>query len=131
MRWGIFVAGLGVCGAVFWIITLARSNTQAVAARFGEFTAFWILFGLLAVVYSGVRLWGRGHQKLVKQAKSCRGRLCVNCHYPLVDLPDQGTCPECGQRYNIDLVIMAWRIGDPSIAMTPDDADAASTTEHR
>lgn len=116
MRWGMAILALGLFGTVFWIVAVIRSSAVSVAATFGEFTAFWILFGQLAILYSGLRVLSRGHQALLRSAREHGGRLCVKCHYPLTSLPDEGDCPECGRRYRVDRVIAAWRLRDPSIS---------------
>lgn len=37
------------------------------------------------------------------------GRLCTQCGHSLAGLPDQGHCPECGERFDIDLDRLAWK----------------------
>lgn len=40
------------------------------------------------------------------------GRTCGNCGYLLLGLPTEGNCPECGERYETDeLVIPGWAAG--------------------
>lgn len=34
-------------------------------------------------------------------AMSIKEGKCVRCGYELMGLPDEGSCPECGQRYNL------------------------------
>lgn len=48
-------------------------------------------------------------------------RLCGNCGYLLAGLPPQGICPECGQSYEVDeMVILGWFDGPhQSIATAP------------
>jgi hypothetical protein len=32
--------------------------------------------------------------------------ICSDCGYPLIGSPDQGTCPECGKRYDQNVLIL-------------------------
>lgn len=45
-------------------------------------------------------------------------RICGNCGYRLIGLPRSGICPECGQQYEADeLVIPGWAAG-PHVRLT-------------
>lgn len=109
MRWGLVIFGAGLCGAVFWIVTVARSDLRSVAATFGEFAAFWVLVVFLGIAYTGIRVWSRGRRALLRQAAACEGRMCLRCHYPLTSLPEAGTCPECGEGYKAEDLVRTWR----------------------
>lgn len=46
-------------------------------------------------------------------------RICGNCGYLLIGLPCEGICPECGERYEADeLVIPGWAAGSQQSATT-------------
>jgi uncharacterized paraquat-inducible protein A len=103
------IFGAGLCGAVFWTVTVARSDLRSVAATFGEFTAFWVLVAFLGVTYAGIRVWSRGRSALLRQAAAWGGRMCPRCHYPLKDLGENGTCPECGETFRVEDLVRTWR----------------------
>lgn len=64
---------------------------------------------ILALVFS-LRLALR-RRKLVRA--HC-GRVCVQCWYPLDDLPSPGPCPECGRPFPPDSYRSTWiRAGFP------------------
>jgi hypothetical protein len=38
-----------------------------------------------------------------------QGFVCLFCHYPLTNLPDEGRCPECGTEYTRAETVEIWR----------------------
>ena len=61
--------------------------------------------------------WRRRRRKLVE----CDLRQCLHCMHDLRGHPEIGTCPECGNAYDIVAVRMAWRTEYPSLhVLAPD-----------
>lgn len=72
--------------------------------------AIWLFFPLivlLVIVISNLRTRVlRAELRSIEQ----RGyRVCLGCRYALTDLPEKGTCPECGEAYDPALLEHSWR----------------------
>ena len=47
-------------------------------------------------------------RRTIREWHRTRGRLCARCGYDLTSLPDTGTCPECGNNYDLDEDAAMW-----------------------
>ena len=89
-------------------ITLLMFSFDPVA--FGHVVAMAIAFApmvapvVVAVFYS---------IPIRRAVRECRGRVCTNCLYDLRGQPDDGQCPECGQRYLMLTVLAQWKKAYP------------------
>lgn len=43
-----------------------------------------------------------------RTARQNRYRVCLKCYYPLHGLANVGKCPECGDRYDLDITARIW-----------------------
>lgn len=51
----------------------------------------------------------RGWRRFRRAYSASGGRLCTGCGHTLVGLGDSGTCPECGQPFDLPRDRAAWR----------------------
>lgn len=71
-----------------------------------ESLAWWSVPALVGIVGGWVGLRRvRVEQRVVR----LKFRLCTECGYSLHNAPQEGTCPECGGRYELDRTIRAWQ----------------------
>lgn len=56
----------------------------------------------------GTVLWVRWNRRVSRDVQVHRGRVCLHCLYPLVQLSNRGNCPECGKPYDIAEVQAEW-----------------------
>lgn len=74
----------------------------------------WELIALVAAFTAGVLLLTgivlvvRARYRLAVRLEAEDRRLCLGCHYPLPADVAEGTCPECGRAYNLELVRRLW-----------------------
>ena len=74
---------------------------------------FWLVFGSTMIV---PQLWAAARVIPIRRAvRECRGRVCTNCLYDLRGQPDDGQCPECGQRYLMLTVLAQWKKAYPRL----------------
>ncbi len=57
----------------------------------------------------------RWEQRTVRRLEAAGFRLCPRCAYPLTGHTGPVTCPECGERCNVEEVELAWRGFRPRI----------------
>lgn len=50
-----------------------------------------------------------GNVWLARRLRRAGGEICLNRRYPLASLAKAGDCPECGQPFQIDEVVAAWK----------------------
>lgn len=67
--------------------------------RFGAALPPWTGFIIIALGLLGLLLQGIRITRLSRQIAASDGFICLNCHYDLHGLPDDGDCPECGESY--------------------------------
>lgn len=49
-----------------------------------------------------------GRRRSIRMLTEHAWKVCPRCRYPLDHLPDEGTCPECGEAYSDRSVGEAW-----------------------
>jgi uncharacterized paraquat-inducible protein A len=47
--------------------------------------------------------------RLCRRVRQEEGEVCLNCHYSLRGLPDDGVCPECNEPFNKPEIRRLWR----------------------
>lgn len=93
-----------------WGLMLVFIAAPALVSLFvGPRTAFRWLVGpslVLAIVSSAWKLSIQGRQR--KTLERAQYRVCLKCRYSLTDLPNEGTCPECGCKYTLEQLQRSW-----------------------
>lgn len=100
-----------------------RASTVAVFVSVGAFVtvlvllplepdirATWVVHGVVLVFFllsNLIRFVAQGSARR-RYAKN-EFRFCPFCQYSLKGVPDEGTCPECGESYKIHLVQRIWQ----------------------
>ncbi len=65
--------------------------------------------GLMFVLMAGITFWFiAGFRRVTRSAKEMGGKICWRCGYNLKGLADEGTCPECGDRYALAELRRRW-----------------------
>ena len=91
------------CGVLLFPVTALLGIAGA-----GEVT-LWAALGAIGLVVLGV-CWHNVAVLRVERLVTRAGfRICPECEYPLVDLPSEGQCPECGEAYTIADATDAWK----------------------
>lgn len=92
---------LFVCIGIPWLLPTGKSDeTLSGVACFVPVWVIWSFFG-----------WFSLRRYLVRSfLEPYAWQRCVQCHEPLVKLPDQGTCPKCGLAYVMPDVVAAWEL---------------------
>ena len=101
----VLLLGLGVRGAVAWVI---------------EFALF---IGLcrVAIVIARTRIDRRR-----RQTQDLDFMVCPDCGYRLTGLPPIGNCPECGESYSPEMLRAAWSIKYGPESLVPDTPSTPS-----
>lgn len=103
-RW---LTGNIVCIALGFVLLTLKIHGGAMWSAF-----FWIpLIGACAVIPITLGAWltVRHRRQLVSAWYKSDGRLCPSCAYDVSPLSPTGTCPECGNAYDIDRDASMWR----------------------
>lgn len=79
----------------------------SVADPVGMFAGQFVTIG---IVYFKTR-------KIRREFVASDGRLCTQCGHSLAGLPDEGHCPECGNRFDTEPDRRAWK--DAGIEVKP------------
>lgn len=66
----------------------------------------WGLFGAAGIL---TLVWDRRRLQMERRVVELRFRACTECAYSLHDAAQEGKCPECGARYELDRTIRAWQ----------------------
>lgn len=90
-----------------WTVGLAAVVAGA-AGTLLTHEARWIV-GASFVVVGATLLHHRSWVRSKAWLRRHRFRVCDRCRYPLVELPDEGTCPECGTPYAHARIEARWR----------------------
>ncbi len=73
-----------------------------------------LVFLLMVIAFGGlillVMLTKRIKKRLESKVRAFDYKLCLQCGFPLVGLPGQHTCPECGQAYEVDQLRREWEL---------------------
>jgi hypothetical protein len=93
-----------------WILLLSFFGTPVIILwTVGPKAPVAMLVGpslLVSIVMSG---WCLTLQRRQRGALERAGfRVCLKCRYSLADLPDVGTCPECGTQFTLEQVQRSW-----------------------
>lgn len=73
-------------------------------------TASWIVHVVaLGFFFISVLIWIGAHGSARRYYARNEFRFCPFCRYSLKGVPDEGTCPECGESYKIHLVQRIWQ----------------------
>lgn len=70
----------------------------------------WIGFAAVGAATLGLILMGVRIALFARRIERSDGFLCLNCHYDLHGLPDEGDCPECGEAYERTRLERLWSI---------------------
>lgn len=75
--------------------------------RSGAYRFIPLGLGLVPIlILTPVYLWCT--RAVRKALLTSEGHLCTHCAYNLLSLPDSGTCPECGERYDFAIDKKLW-----------------------
>lgn len=77
------------------------------SGRHGPVPLWVFVLPVAGVLVSNALIAWRARHLRARVARA-GGRLCTKCGYDLGGLSEQGTCPECGQRFRLDDTIHAW-----------------------
>lgn len=66
------------------------------------------LLPVLVLVGNPYFIGGRVKVRFARELFEHEGRMCLDCGYLLEGLPDEHTCPECGESYEIAELRAAW-----------------------
>ena len=66
------------------------------------------LLPVLVLVGNPYFIGGRVKVRFARELFEHEGRMCLDCGYLLEGLPDEHTCPECGEAYEIAALRAAW-----------------------
>lgn len=85
-------------------LTLSIALPLAMSGLLGHWR--WALIPVAPlVVYLVFMVPVRRARRLIVKHKC---ELCMRCKYPLTGLPEQGSCPECGEPYTIEEARRHW-----------------------
>lgn len=93
---------------IFLIIPFATLAAIAGLTLF-KWVPPWVIIGIAVAIPSMIIGWWLYRLSKVRRTLQTFGRfLCLNCHYPLNGLPDEGVCPECRQPYQRAVTERRW-----------------------
>lgn len=93
-----------ICVGVLFLCSLGESLTGWVnILRIGIAVASIGLMFVMGVWWIWIRI------RLHSSARECGYLLCPHCLYPLVGLPNNHNCPECGRPFDLTKVETNWR----------------------
>ncbi len=94
--------------SILVIVSMFLSPIGALAL-FGPAVGLFPLLGLPSVLFFASLVWG-GSISVRNRRKVRRAgyRVCLHCRYLLADLPDSGSCAECGNAYTLEQLRRSW-----------------------
>lgn len=95
-----------------WLgLTLAFSVPVSLLAAsvMGKTVPIWWLIGAVAMLFVITVLHHFALRRSRREIIDGNYCLCLRCRYPLLNLPPEGTCPECGAAYLHERVRFSWR----------------------
>ena len=95
------------CVAAFLIVSLIWFNSWILSRTTPGIPIYLTIVFLLAA--SRRPIAKRWAQSFSAHLKMYRGRVCLNCAYPLEGLPEAHVCPECATPYEMRETLEAWR----------------------
>lgn len=96
IRWWLALTTLAVLIALAWVLLRSPLNLP----RTGIYRFVLLALGLAPLlVINPLYLWRT--LWLRRALRKTAGRLCTHCAYDVSTLAPQGTCPECGNTYDI------------------------------
>ena len=101
--WTLALSMLFVLAAIAWV-ALRRSLGLP---RGGWFRYVPMVLGLMPILVL-MPLWVWRTRRIRRAIVASGGRLCTHCAYDVSKLPDPGTCPECGKRFEFAVDKQAW-----------------------
>ncbi len=96
---------IGVYGSILSLL-IAMALFAAMTWRDHTPQAMHLL--LLAPLLCFWLLYAVGKHLTVSRLERHDWHVCLHCHYPLPAGPDEGTCPECGDRYSKEATARVW-----------------------
>ena len=96
------------CGIFAWVVFGALSSGFALADReiiltIGLYVLAWLILG------GSIALHVLAIRRLRRTLAANAFKLCIRCLHPLRGLADVGSCPECGENFDIQVVCTTWR----------------------
>src|SRR5262249_19620120 len=84
----------------------------------------WLLLSIgsmLVLAGSGWMIWKTGRRRAMRELREAGILLCLDCRYPLRNLGERGTCPECGEGFTHTSLREGWAYTYPELRGEFDD----------
>ena len=115
-RWCLALACL--CVAASFAIVILRGTLLSNRQAWQRFAIMSFGFAPALVIYPIGYLIQR---RTLRAWRLAEGRLCARCGYELTAHPDAGTCPECGNSYDLERDAHLWaQVGLKPVAVSED-----------
>jgi len=119
LRWLIGLSTIFVLAPVVWVLLRGPLGIpRGFAYRYG---ALVMVAVPLVIIWP---LWMLRTRHIRRGLLESEGRLCTHCAYNVSSLPPSGTCPECGNLYDIETDKVLWEAVGARFGSEGDTAEA-------
>lgn len=112
-RWGLALEVAGLAGFILSIVFIPGSLLPAPRTL----PAILVLLSCMALISLGAALVIVGRRRGSAEVLRYAGHLCTRCRYPLPETHDLGVCPECGDPFDRNDTLAAWRNRYPGLRL--------------